>query len=130
MIDDGSRPSYMDPTAARTPSSTALQSTTQQPWLNGAALSEAGLAELDSKRQYAAGAFAAKVRTWHYELTPTDTTIVAVTNTPVETPDAAFTNAVRLRDELISAAGCGEVRGFIAAETLNDDDLNVAGSAR
>src|SRR6266545_2572017 len=32
MIDDGSRPSYMDPTAARTPSSTALQSTTQQPW--------------------------------------------------------------------------------------------------
>src|SRR6266702_2847024 len=32
MITDGSHPSHMDPDPAQTPSSTALQSTTQQPW--------------------------------------------------------------------------------------------------
>src|SRR6266568_2082956 len=33
MITDGSHPSHMDPDPAQTPSSTALQSTTQQPWV-------------------------------------------------------------------------------------------------
>src|SRR6266498_908051 len=32
MITDGSHPSHMDPDPAQTPSPTALQSTTQQPW--------------------------------------------------------------------------------------------------
>src|SRR6266705_1409751 len=36
MITDGSHPSHMDPDPAQTPSSTALQSTTQQPWPSAA----------------------------------------------------------------------------------------------
>ncbi len=44
MITDGSHPSHMDPDPAQTPSSTALQSTTQQPWLpaHGVVLADAG----------------------------------------------------------------------------------------
>ncbi len=60
-------------------------------------------------------------------MTPTDTTIVAVTKVATESAEEAFADAARLRSELIAATGCGEVRGLIAAETVDDGDLNVAG---
>src|SRR6266568_570655 len=55
MITDGSHPSHMDPDPAQTPSSTALQSTTQQPWERGLDVTRPVLAVLDGAKALVKG---------------------------------------------------------------------------